>query len=240
MGGELVAQKDQTGGWTDYLQADGKLIAKNGAAGLYYYHTDNLGSTRQLIPAANILAGAAWDYAPFGQDLYNSGYPEVLTFTGHQTDYESGLQYFGARYYSANQGRFLSPDWADKPEAVPYSDLTDPQSLNLYGYVRNNPLSKTDADGHCCNESTYALAGAPIAFGIGLQNVARSPYTKIALGAAAVVVAAPEVGAGSAGATSVGAGLLAGAAAVSIVGTAVNTVNTTCRGCHEYEHGCSN
>jgi hypothetical protein len=43
----------------------------------------------------------------------------------------------------------MSPDWADKPEAVPYSSLDNPQSLNLYGYVNNNPLSKVDADGHC-------------------------------------------------------------------------------------------
>lgn len=42
----------------------------------------------------------------------------------------------------------MSPDWADKPEAVPYSSLDNPQSLNLYGYVNNNPLSKADADGH--------------------------------------------------------------------------------------------
>ncbi len=46
-------------------------------------------------------------------------------------------------------GRWMSPDWADKPEAVPYSDLGNPQSLNLYGYVNNNPLSKADKDGHC-------------------------------------------------------------------------------------------
>lgn len=46
-------------------------------------------------------------------------------------------------------GRWMSPDWADKPEAVPYSDLMNPQSLNLYGYVNNNPLSKADPDGHC-------------------------------------------------------------------------------------------
>ena len=45
-------------------------------------------------------------------------------------------------------GRWMSPDWADKPEAVPYSDLGNPQSLNLYGYVNNNPLGKVDADGH--------------------------------------------------------------------------------------------
>jgi RHS repeat-associated protein len=69
-------------------------------------------------------------------------------FTGKERDTESGLDYFGARYYSSNMGRWMSPDWADKPEAVPYSDLMNPQSLNLYGYVNNNPLSRADADGH--------------------------------------------------------------------------------------------
>ena len=69
-------------------------------------------------------------------------------FTGKERDSESGLDYFGARYYASSMGRWMSPDWADKPEAVPYSDLANPQSLNLYGYVNNNPLSKADADGH--------------------------------------------------------------------------------------------
>jgi hypothetical protein len=42
----------------------------------------------------------------------------------------------------------MSPDWAGKAAAIPYSDLSDPQSFNLYAYVRNNPLVRTDADGH--------------------------------------------------------------------------------------------
>jgi hypothetical protein len=46
-------------------------------------------------------------------------------------------------------GRFMSPDWSAKEEPVPYAVLTDPQSLNLYSYVGNNPLAKADADGHC-------------------------------------------------------------------------------------------
>ena len=72
-----------------------------------------------------------------------------LHFTGKERDTESGLDYFGARYYASNMGRWTSPDWADKPEAVPYSTLDNPQSLNLYEYVGNNPLSRADADGHC-------------------------------------------------------------------------------------------
>ncbi len=75
-------------------------------------------------------------------------------FTGKERDTESGNDYFGARYYASTMGRFLSPDWSAKEEPVPYAQLDDPQSLNLYSYVRNNPLSRTDPTGHeddgCC------------------------------------------------------------------------------------------
>jgi hypothetical protein len=54
----------------------------------------------------------------------------------------------------------MSPDWSKTPEGVPYADLSNPQSLNLYGYVNNNPLSKADPDGHC--PWCPALAGAEI------------------------------------------------------------------------------
>jgi RHS repeat-associated protein len=69
--------------------------------------------------------------------------------TGKERDSESGNDYFGARYYASSMGRFMSPDWSAKAEPVPYAKLDDPQSLNLYSYVRNNPLSRTDKDGHC-------------------------------------------------------------------------------------------
>jgi len=61
------------------------------------------------------------------------------------------MDYFGARYYSGGQGRFTSPDWSAKVEPVPYAKLDNPQTLNLYSYVLNNPLSKTDPDGHCAD-----------------------------------------------------------------------------------------
>ena len=72
-------------------------------------------------------------------------------YTGKERDSESGNDYFGARYYASSMGRFMSPDWSDKAEPIPYADLTNPQTLNLYGYTGNNPLSRTDPDGHCTN-----------------------------------------------------------------------------------------
>jgi len=42
----------------------------------------------------------------------------------------------------------MSPDWSAKPEAVPYSSLADPQTLNLYAYANNSPTTKRDLDGH--------------------------------------------------------------------------------------------
>jgi RHS repeat-associated protein len=69
-------------------------------------------------------------------------------FTGKERDSESGLDNFGARYFASTMGRFMSPDWAARPTAVPYAVFGDPQSLNLYTYVRNDPVSRADADGH--------------------------------------------------------------------------------------------
>ena len=69
-------------------------------------------------------------------------------FTGKERDAESGLDYFGARYYASVVGRFSSPDWSATAEPVPYAKLSDPQSLNLYAYVGNNPLGRVDPDGH--------------------------------------------------------------------------------------------
>jgi len=56
----------------------------------------------------------------------------------------------GARYYSPQLGRFLTPDWSESPQPVPYANLSNPQSLNLYSYVLNNPVTATDPDGHWC------------------------------------------------------------------------------------------
>lgn len=88
-------------------------------------------------------------------------------FTGKERDSESGNDYFGARYYASTMGRFMSPDWSAKLEPVPYAKLDNPQSLNLYSYMLNNPLSGVDPDGHC---STAKNASANTA-GQNVQNL---------------------------------------------------------------------
>jgi RHS repeat-associated protein len=89
------------------------------------------------------------DYYPYGKEVGACTDGETHKFTGKERDAESGLDYFIARHYSSNLGRFLQPDWAAAPTAVPYADFGNPQSLNLYQYVGNNPITSFDADGHC-------------------------------------------------------------------------------------------
>jgi len=80
-----------------------------------------------------------------------------MTTTSEWTG-QTGLDYFGARYFSGAQGRFTTPDEfiggnggayevggsrSELPRPLPYADLTNPQSLNKYTYALNNPLRYT-------------------------------------------------------------------------------------------------
>jgi RHS repeat-associated protein len=108
------------------------------------YFLDALGSTRMLYNYESWATGQNddIDYYPFGGErdyVYHSS--NVDKFTGKERDSESGLD------------NFISPDWSDDPDAVPYADLGSPQSLNLYSYVENNPITNTDPDGHNCAQA---------------------------------------------------------------------------------------
>jgi RHS repeat-associated protein len=90
--------------------------------------------------------------------------------TGKERDAESGNDYFGARYYESSMGRFMSPDWSASPTGVPYASLSDPQTLNLYGYMRNNPLGGTDPTGHCPEDDYACLAAGDGMVGSPFHN----------------------------------------------------------------------
>lgn len=89
-------------------------------------------------------------------------------FTGKERDGETGLDYFGFRYYSGAQGRWTSPD-------QPFADQhpEDPQSWNMYAYVRNNPLKNIDPNGKDCF-SGIAACGNYILGAIGAGGNALS------------------------------------------------------------------
>jgi RHS repeat-associated protein len=118
-----------------------------------YVHTDALGSVRSITNAAGDQIGR-FDYLPFGQEwaaTSTSSSTNTLRFTGKERDKETGagaflpLDYFGARYFQSQSGRFTSVD----PVFTWKENLFDPQRWNRYTYVRNNPLRFTDPDGRC-------------------------------------------------------------------------------------------
>ena len=157
--GNQVTEISGAGAWKHTnVYADGELLATYDPNGVHFAFGDWLGDKRiQVLSAASgaattaTLESTCWNL-PFNDAMTCSGNGTDATehhYTGKEHDFYTGLDLFGARNFTLWTGRFLSPDWSKTPEDVPYADLENPQSLNLYAYVNNNPLSKTDKDGHC-------------------------------------------------------------------------------------------
>jgi RHS repeat-associated protein len=145
-GGRPIARYSG-GAWTDLIYGPNSLLAEVGGsetASPNYRIVDHLGN--QVGTVGNtILLTNPMDYTPFGQ-VFEGSTNDPYMFTAKERDAESGNDYFGARYYASSMGRFMSPD----PSQLVYADQTNPQSLNLYSYVRNNPLINTDPSGLEC------------------------------------------------------------------------------------------
>ena len=142
-------------------------------ASTYFMLSDHLGSASMEFASGGTPTSVS-QFGPFGAEITMPNATSHYKFTGKERDAESGLDYFGARYYASNMGRWMSPDWAEKPEAVPYSSLDNPQSLNLYGYVNNNPLSKADKDGHCPDACVVEGISAGVIVGVATVGAAAA------------------------------------------------------------------
>jgi RHS repeat-associated protein len=90
-------------------------------------------------------------------------------FAGKERDTESGNDYFKYRYYASSMGRWLSPD----PSGLRHVNLADPQELNLYNYVGNNPLTRKDLDGLCWKGFQWAC-NIGQAIDNGVHNLGQS------------------------------------------------------------------
>jgi RHS repeat-associated protein len=108
-----------------------------------YYHLDAIGSVRAVTDVhGNVVR--RHDYYPFGVEYAPPpSTPDPLRFTGKERDVETGLDYFGARYYASRTGRFTTVDPVMNIEAA----LLNPQRWNRYAYANNNPLVFIDPDG---------------------------------------------------------------------------------------------
>ena len=135
--------------FNEYVFFNGKRIARRDYQNnVDYYFADHLGTARVVTNSSGAILDDS-DFYPFGGERpVASSSRNNYKFTGKERDPESGLDDFGARYYSSAIGRFMTPDWSALPAPVPYAELGNPQTLNLYSYVSNNPLTGIDPDGH--------------------------------------------------------------------------------------------
>lgn len=131
-----------------------------GSAAVYSIHADHLTGSN-VITNSKQGVDELTDYYSFGtirMDQQNSKHNEKRKYTGHEYDVDTGLTYANARYYDGSLGRWLSEDQVSlvladiktveqntKNSYLAY--LSDPQKLNSYAYVKNNPLRYVDVNG---------------------------------------------------------------------------------------------
>lgn len=128
-----------------------KVETKDNNENLTYHYEDHLWWANIDLSSTWILLQAV-DYLPYGwirKEYSNWEYENKYKFTGKERDKESNLDYFEARYYDSENGRFRSIDrmfweiWITKKWL---ELLWDPQQLNSYSYARDNPIIYIDID----------------------------------------------------------------------------------------------
>jgi len=150
------------------------LLKELGEEATYYYHPDHLGS----VSVVSNHRGEPYErveYLPFGEiwieetDLATAGYIP-FRFTSKELDEETGLYYYGARYYEPTTSRWMSPDPAGFGLINPMdsdgelrADYSVIEALNWYAYVSNNPVKYVDPAG-LLEEDPAELAGYPKLF----------------------------------------------------------------------------
>ncbi len=157
--GRRVRAQTASGVTVFVSDATGKLVAEYSTAGqtrtggTSYLTADSLGTPR-VVTGESGEVKARHDYLPFGEEVgagtggrttvqgygVNDGVRQK--FTGYERDNETDLDFAQARMYASKLGRFATPD-------QPFNDQSEsnPQSWNLYSYVRNNPLNMIDPTG---------------------------------------------------------------------------------------------
>ena len=166
-------------------------LAANGAATTTttYLLTDVAGSP---ILATDASGNVLWreSYKPFGERTANAKTAGANRqfFHGKAADPESGLSYFGARYYDPVIGRFMGPDERGFQEG-------DIQSFGLYAYGANNPYRYRDPDGHSPIDLIFlAVDVAKLGYAVYKGEGVGSALIDVGMSAAGVLIPIPGAG----------------------------------------------
>ena len=156
---------------TKYYSALGRLVAQRTNAVLNWIGTDHLGGTIRVTDV-NFNPLDLMRYTPYGigRDPGTALGTDHL-FTSQIQDASTQLYWFNSRSYDTWIGRFCQPD-----SSVP--SASDPQSLNRYAYVRNNPLTRVDPTGHWDLGTQSGRADARTALGPGYVVDDTSIYNR--------------------------------------------------------------
>ena len=157
---------------------DNGIIEKN----LYFYHPDHLGSSSYITDREGRITQHT-EYIAFGEVLFeehSTSRTMPYLFNGKELDTETGLYYYGARYYDPRVSLWLNVDpMMLRDEAMDDEDSSNggvfnPMNNAVYTFSYQNPVKYVDPDGECPNCITAAggiLVGAIIGGGIeaGMQ-----------------------------------------------------------------------
>jgi RHS repeat-associated protein len=195
-----------TGVMTKFIRIGTENFASHKGTGdeRYYYHNDHLGGVNVITDKTGGRAQLL-EYDPWGSVSRNESTitaDPTHRFTGKELDPETGLYYYGGRYYDPEISRFISAD-AFVPEAG------NPQSLNRYSYTLNNPVRYIDPSGHFYMSKT---GGGSFLFG---PLIIASLVTGFLTGGATFALTGNLIAAGIVG------GMSAGMVGASITGGSI-------------------
>jgi len=173
-------ERAQNGTWTKYPHPDVKKVGNTP----FFLHRDHLNTVRAITNASGAVVQRI-TYRPFGQKLSEtSSHEESKGFIGERHDAETGLMYLNARYYDPEIARFISPDW--------WHPAQEGVGTNRYAYAFNDPVNKSDPNGHAWHIGVAAVIGFTFGFVAEVyskydneksfsQNLKDADYTQAAI-----------------------------------------------------------
>jgi RHS repeat-associated protein len=165
-GADVVRDRSSDGSTVEYLNGPGvdNKLRQADPTGTFYFSGDHLNSTGTLTDAlGNVVEQSSYDSFGDGAGSTKTRYG----FTGRERDPATGLYYYRARWYNPQQGRFLGED----PIGFKGGDV------NLYAYVKNNPLAFIDPQGTFPVVALVAVVGVEYAVHEYLRRRAMDLYT---------------------------------------------------------------